>query len=87
VGASGPKLSVDDLLAELEDIVKDAIVGGATEDHYLGYLLNMVVASIADGRPLFSSPLDEPAFYRRFRRWVIGGLDELSRLSQDPNKE
>jgi hypothetical protein len=83
VGASGPKLGVEDLLADLEDIVKDAIVGGATADRYLGRLLEIVFASIADGRPLFNNPLDEPAFYRTFRRWVMEGLGEVAKLSQD----
>ena len=82
MGASGPKLDVEDLFAELEDTVKDAMVEGATADHYLGLLLENVLVSIVENRPLFTNPLDEPAFYRTFRRWVAEGIGEAVKISQ-----
>ena len=82
MGASGPKLDIEDLFAELEDIVKDAMVEGSTTDHYLGLLLENVLVSIAENRPLYASPLDEPAFYRTFRRWVAEGIGEAVKISQ-----
>jgi hypothetical protein len=82
MGTGGPKISVEDWLAELEDAVKDAIVEGRTGDRVLEILLEITLSTIADGRPLFLNPLEEPVLYRHFRRWTTEGLEELAKLSK-----
>ena len=65
----------------MEDIVKDAIITGDTDDRVLDLLIDIVVSSIQDGRPLFPNVMTEPSFYRRyFRRWVAEALAELASM-------
>ncbi len=95
MGAGPPKSEEDlgklrDLLAEMEDAVKDDILSGEVNDLVLSNLIEIVTYSKVTGRPLFASPLDEPAFYRRyFARWVEEGLEEKRKVEQakvDPVK-
>lgn len=71
-------------LAELEDIVKDAIYTETSDDPVLLKLIEITMISITENRPLFSgSPLNEPAFYQRyFRRWVQEGLEEARKFKE-----
>ena len=75
MGCFAPKSA--ELLGELEDTVKDAILTDDYEDAVLTRLIEITLASITEKRPLFPSILDEPEFYRRyFRRWVEEGMQE-----------
>lgn len=52
---------------------------GESDDPILQGLLEITIASLNDGRPLFATLLEEPAFYRKFfKNWVIEGLRERS---------
>lgn len=63
--------------------MKDTIVTQRTSDPVLLTLLEIVVTSVAEERPLFNNPLEEPPFYRRyFRRWVKEGLEEAAKIAQ-----
>lgn len=62
--------------------VKDAILLNEFDDLVLLRLIEMTVASIRSGRPMFPNVLDEPAFFRKyFRAWVEEALDERDRLA------
>ena len=65
----------------MEDVVKDDILSGEVTDLVLSNLIEIVTYSKVTGRPLFASPLDEPAFYRRyFQRWIAEGLEEKRKV-------
>ena len=69
-------------MAELEEAIKDAVIT-RPEDPILAILLEVTMASVQDGRPLFPNPLEEPLFYRKyFRRWVLEGLKESADLAK-----
>ncbi len=75
MGRFAPKSA--ELLGELEDIVKDAILTDNYEDPVLTRLIEITLASITEKRPLFPTVLEEPEFFRRyFRRWVEEGMQE-----------
>jgi hypothetical protein len=66
---------------ELEDEVNDAVLTETTEDPVLAFLIEVTMASIETGRPLFSNLFDEPIFYRRhFRKWVEQSLREADQI-------
>ena len=60
----------------MEDDVKDAILVGKTEDNVLRLILEAVVTSITEDRPLFQSPMKDPAIYRKIKMWTRNGLAE-----------
>jgi hypothetical protein len=58
---------------------------GTTDDVYLGRLIDLVVDSIVDNRPLFPDLFKEPIFYRKhFKRWVKDGIAERAAAYKDP---
>ncbi len=68
---------------ELEEEVKDAILTGGTQDRVLDYLIGLTITSLAENRPLFANPIEEPVFYQEyFRRWVKEGVDEVQSIEQ-----
>ena len=77
----------DNQLAELEDIVKDAVIQERSDDLVLLKLIELELVSINEGRPLFTgSPLNDPVFYRRyFRKWVREGLEEAQKFKNVSN--
>jgi hypothetical protein len=91
MGACTPKSTDDlqqlnDLLAEMEDVVKDAILTGEVTDIVLSNLIEITTYSKVSDRPLFSDPLVEPVFYRRyFSRWVVEGLEERMKADKANN--
>lgn len=67
----------------MEDQVKDAILDGVSPDAVLDHLVALTLSEILRGKPLFSSPLDEPYFYQKhFRRWVEEGLEEYRKANE-----
>lgn len=73
---------IADLLEELEDAVKDAILT-TTDDPILSILLEITLNSLVTHRPLFDNPLEEPIFYRRhFVKWVEEGLQERAKTEE-----
>jgi hypothetical protein len=81
MGADAPKSA--ELLIEIEDQVKDAILEESCEDPVLGLTLSLIINSIQTERPLYQSPLEEPAFYQTYlRRWVEEGLEELRTIKR-----
>jgi hypothetical protein len=53
------------------------------DDSVLERLIWMTLQDVSGGKPLFSSPLEEPYFYQRhFKRWVSEGLEELRNLKE-----
>ena len=81
MGSNAPKS--EELLAELEDKVKDAIIVGQSGDYVLDEILLIIINSIQTGRQLYSNPLKEPAFYQKYlRRWVDEGLEELAKINK-----
>lgn len=61
--------------------MKDDILSGEVNDLVLSNLIEIVTYSKFTGRPLFASPLEEPAFYRRyFQRWIEEGLEEKRKV-------
>ncbi len=82
MGSRGPKRPVDQVLEELEDEVSDAILTGYTEDKVLKILIDVTTASVQSGRPIYENPLHEPIFYRWFKGWVAGGLEEAAALEK-----
>ena len=73
---SGEEGAKSKLLAELEDVVRDAVSNG-TEDLVLAQLIEITIRSINTKRELFDNPLHEPIFYRRyFRTWVQSAIEE-----------
>ncbi len=93
MGARRPKLSIEEaqgakeeLFAEIEENVNDAILTSHTEDTILALLIEITTVALVENRPLFSNPLDEPIYYRRFfKKWVQDGLNEAVKL--EINKE
>ena len=85
MGANAPKS--EELLAELEDEIKDAIISEHTDDRILGQTLMIVINAIQTDRHLYANPLDEPYFYQQYlRRWVEEGFEELAKISKIQNK-
>jgi hypothetical protein len=83
MGASRPKRPLEEMLEEMAEAVNDAIHTESTEDKVLDILLELTIASIAENRPLYSSPLDEPLFYRQhFLPWVKEAMDEAAKLTE-----
>ena len=81
MGPDAPKS--EELLAELEDQVKDAVLIGQSSDSVLDHILMIVVNSIQTGRDLYNNPLEEPAFYQLYlRRWVEEGIEELKKVNR-----
>jgi hypothetical protein len=81
LGADAPKS--EELLSEIEDEVKDAIISQSGDDPVLSEILLLIINSIHTGRYLYQSPLEEPAFYQKYlRRWVEEGLEELSKIDK-----
>lgn len=81
-----PELSRIDLLAEIEDYVKDSIVTD-TGDAVLSIIIDLTLQAERDNRPLFSNPIKEPYFYSRFvRRWILEGVEERVK-SEEANKK
>ena len=67
----------------MEDKVKDAILDGVSQDAVLDHLVALSLSEILRGKPLFSSPLDEPYFYQKyFRRWIEEGLAEYRKANE-----
>jgi hypothetical protein len=78
----------DEILEELEDSIKDAILTGSTPDPVLSVLLEITINSVTTGRPLFDNPLKEPAFYRRkFYPWVKEGIEEYRKVQAGDKQE
>jgi hypothetical protein len=67
----------------MEGVVKDAILEEDFADRILWNLIEITMAEITTGRPLFQTLREEPVFYRRhFRRWVEEAMGERSRLAE-----
>ena len=76
---SGP--SRESLLAELEDYVRDSIITGSG-DYVLSVLIDLVISSEREQRPLFPL-LEEPLFFRKhIRPWIIAGYAEYSKIEE-----
>jgi hypothetical protein len=73
----------EDLLADIEEAVEEAILSGQTKDHVLASLLEVTIISTRDGRPLFPNPLDEPILYRQFQRMVASALGEADKVEDE----
>ena len=79
----------------MEEYVKDAILTNEFTDLVLLRLVELTIASDQESRdnlcrPLFSSVLQEPVFFRKhFRLWVIEALEEKRTLDAqaDPFSE
>ena len=71
----------------MEEHVKDAILVNEFHDLVLLRLVEITVALDHSGRPLFSSVLEEPVFYRKyFQVWVHEALEERKKMaSQEDN--
>jgi len=75
-------------LVEMEETVKDAILVGSFDDLALLRLVEVTTASIQEDRPLFTTILAEPAFYRKyFVRWVREALEEKHALLKAQSKD
>ena len=93
MGSGQKKRRRNKQLEALEATVHEAISGDDDEeektvDRVLATLIEAVLFSDGQGRPLFENPLDEPLFYRQhFLPWVQEGLrikkgiDEASELN------
>lgn len=79
---------VDDLLFELEEEVKDAVLFEKADDPVLNHLIEITIASIASGRPVLPGAIiDEPYFYRTlFYHWVQEALEEYKKLKEAENE-
>jgi len=65
----------------MEEYVKDAILVNEFHDLVLLRLVELTIAAVRTDRPLFSSLIEEPAFYRKyFQVWVREALDEKEKL-------
>lgn len=68
-------------MEELEDIVKDAILEGGTQDRYLANLISIAIMKL-EGERLWDNLLDAPAFFTRFfLKWVEEGLEEYKKAA------
>ena len=71
----------------MEDVVKDAILTGATEDKVLDKLILLTMKMVVEGRHIAQNPLEEPAFFeRQFMRWVADGVKELDAARVEKKK-
>ena len=65
----------------MEEFVKDALLLNEFHDLCLLRLVELTVAAIRTERPLFSSLIEEPSFYRKyFQVWIREALDEKEKL-------
>lgn len=63
--------------------MRDAVIAWDLDPRSVLYhLVDITLESITSERPLFASPLEEPVFYRLFKAWVQGGMDERARMNQ-----
>ncbi len=70
------------------EFVKDAILLNEFHDLVLLRLVELSIAAIRTERPLFSSLIEEPAFYRKyFQVWVREALDEKDKLLSSQSEE
>jgi len=75
-------------LIELEEYIKDAIITRSGDDRMLAIVLDIVLSSIADGRPLYPNIFDEPIFYRRYiKPWIEEGLREAAKIAEVTKQE
>lgn len=70
-----------DELAELEDVIRDAVITGVVEDRSLAITLDLIIAE-QNGRPLFPSALEEPVFYRQVKGFVLAGIEERAKIEE-----
>ncbi len=64
----------------MEEAVKIAVRDGS-DDLALNLVVEMVIASIREKRPVFPNLAEEPLIYRRYiHRWVKEALDEEAAL-------
>ena len=72
MGSGQKKSRINEQLKTLEATVHAAISDDEkTVDRVLATLIEVVVFSDGQGKPLFENPLDEPLFYRQhFLPWV-----------------
>jgi len=67
----------------MAEAINDAIISGNTDDPILDTLLELVVFSVANNRPLFLDPIEEPIFYRRyFYVWVQEALEDAAKINK-----
>ncbi len=72
----------------MEEFVKDAILLNEFHDLVLLRLVELSIAAVRTERPLFSSLIEEPAFYRKyFQVWVREALDEKDKLLSSQSEE
>ncbi len=72
----------------MEEFVKDAILLIEFHDLVLLRLVELSIAAIRTEQPLFSSLIEEPAFYRKyFQVWVREALDEKDKLLSSQSEE
>ena len=69
-----------ELLDRMEEKISDAILSGATDDLFLGTLLEIVIPAIRQKRPLFQNPLDEPVLYQHFAQVTEEALADLMKV-------
>ena len=65
---------------QMEEKITDAILSGATDDLFLGLLLEIVIPLVRQKRPLFQNPLDEPVLYQHFIQVTEEALDDLMKV-------
>lgn len=77
----GVVLSREDLLAELEDYVKDCIRVGSA-DPVLAIIIDLTLEAERQKRPLFSDALKEPYFFGKYvKRWILEGIEESAAIN------
>lgn len=78
-GCVRPKL-LTALLDEMEDLVKDAVFLGKSNDPILANIINLAVASINESRPIVEPLLKRPVFFEKYiLKWTREGLDEVEK--------
>jgi hypothetical protein len=55
---------------------------GSTEDKSLRIIIEMVLTEKRDGRPIYSTLLEEPVFFRMIRNWILEGLEDLQKIEE-----
>lgn len=71
---------------ELENIVKDAIVSGVTDDGPLDFLISLAIQTAVDGVQAAKTLLEQPHFYTNyFVPWVKEGLEERHKINEIEN--
>jgi hypothetical protein len=66
----------------MAEYVKDAILMNEFRDLVLIRLIDLTVTAERTGRPLFSTLLEEPVFFRKyFQVWIREALEERDRLA------